>query len=214
MNGPTENNYSKFLSFHSVLGGKRLSKGYGLDKMKSVKLRIGTFGHSNRTIEDFIELLHGHKIELVTDVRRFPSSRRYPHFNQPELERSLAEHGIGCRHFPDLGGRRVPRRDSQNSLWRHEGFRGYADYLKASGAEVLHSLSSAKAEEHTYTQPARIVEGKLTYSVPQSELQLNLKNRGVNHSSKQADQKPLGLSPYWMKFNSKESFRPKSVSEK
>ena len=49
------------------------------------------------------------------------------------------------------------------------------DYLKASGAEVLHSLSSAKAEEHTYTQPARIVEGKLNYSVPQSELQLNLK---------------------------------------
>ncbi len=38
-----------------------------------------------------------------------------------------------------------------------------SDYLKADGWEVLHIMSVDKATEHPYTQPARVVEGKLTY---------------------------------------------------
>jgi uncharacterized protein (DUF488 family) len=39
-----------------------------------------------------------------------------------------------------------------------------SDYLKARGWQVLHILSRAAAQEHPYTEPARIVDGRLDYS--------------------------------------------------
>ena len=38
-----------------------------------------------------------------------------------------------------------------------------SDYLKADGWEVQHIMGLEKESEHPYTQPARIVNGKLTY---------------------------------------------------
>ena len=38
-----------------------------------------------------------------------------------------------------------------------------ADFLKASGVEVIHILDAKKTEEHPYTSAARIVDGKLSY---------------------------------------------------
>ena len=38
-----------------------------------------------------------------------------------------------------------------------------ADQLKSDGWIVMHILSLTKAEEHPYTAPAKIVNGKLTY---------------------------------------------------
>jgi uncharacterized protein (DUF488 family) len=46
-----------------------------------------------------------------------------------------------------------------------------ADALKAAGARVLHIMTDREAVEHPYTKPARIVNGKLTYT---EELQMNL----------------------------------------
>jgi len=39
-----------------------------------------------------------------------------------------------------------------------------ADYLKASGVEVLHILGANKVEPHPYTSVARIVKGELSYA--------------------------------------------------
>jgi uncharacterized protein (DUF488 family) len=89
-----------------------------------------TIGHSTRSIEEFIDLLKAHKIQLVVDVRRFPASRRYPHFNQAMLTQSLSDAGIRHHHMPALGGRRPAHRDSVNLGWRNTGFRGYADYMQ------------------------------------------------------------------------------------
>ena len=75
-------------------------------------------------------LLRSHATELVADVRRFPGSRRYPHFNQENLGSVLREHGIDYLHFPELGGRRNAKPASPNSAWRNEAFRGYADYME------------------------------------------------------------------------------------
>jgi len=91
---------------------------------------VWTIGHSNRTLDDFITLIRSHRIGLVADVRRFPGSRRYSHFNKEALRAALAEHGIGYLHSPELGGRRKPVPESQNSAWRNEAFRGYADYME------------------------------------------------------------------------------------
>lgn len=39
-----------------------------------------------------------------------------------------------------------------------------SDYLKAKGWKVLHIMSAGKAEEHPYTSPARVINGKVFYS--------------------------------------------------
>jgi uncharacterized protein (DUF488 family) len=94
---------------------------------------IFTVGHSTHTAEAFATLLQQHAIKQLADVRTIPHSRRHPHFNQDALEAFLGRKGVLYRHFPSLGGRRRPRRDSRNSAWREEGFRGYADHMETSG---------------------------------------------------------------------------------
>ena len=47
---------------------------------------IYTLGTSTRSIEDFFSLLETYKINCIADVRRFPKSRKYPHFNRDYLE--------------------------------------------------------------------------------------------------------------------------------
>lgn len=91
---------------------------------------IWTIGHSTRPIEEFIELLHGHEIQLLVDVRTIPYSRRNPQFNTDALAESLAKAGIQYRHLAALGGRRKSRSDSMNRGWRSLSFRGYADYMQ------------------------------------------------------------------------------------
>jgi uncharacterized protein (DUF488 family) len=74
--------------------------------------------------------LQAHRIEAVADVRRFPASRRHPHFSREQLEPILAAHGIDYVWLPELGGRRSPKADSVNTGWRVAAFRGYADYME------------------------------------------------------------------------------------
>jgi uncharacterized protein (DUF488 family) len=91
---------------------------------------IWTIGHSTRSIEEFIDLLHENQIEMLVDVRQFPGSRRVPQFNKPELAKALQASGIGYEHLVELGGRRPARADSHNLVWRNPSFRGYADYME------------------------------------------------------------------------------------
>src|SRR2546430_15380429 len=87
-------------------------------------------GHSTRPIEEFVELLRAHAIELLGDVRTIPYSRRNPQFNTDALAESLVKAGLEYHHLPALGGRRRSRPDSVNRGWRSTGFRGYADYMQ------------------------------------------------------------------------------------
>lgn len=98
-------------------------------------LKIWTIGHSTRSLSEFLELLDANKIEALADVRRFPGSRKYPHFNKAELDASLAEVNIEYELFEQLGGRRRTRKDSPNTVWRNESFRGYADYMETEEFE-------------------------------------------------------------------------------
>jgi uncharacterized protein (DUF488 family) len=144
-------------------------------------------------------------VQLV-DVRRYPASRRHPQFTREALSAALHAAGIAYEWLPELGGRRAPRKDSPNTAWRNEGFRGYADYmeseafqfgiarltelardrptaymcaehawqqchrglisdyLKADGWNVVHILGRGRTQPHPYTEPARIVEGRLSYA--------------------------------------------------
>ena len=86
-------------------------------------------GHSTLPADAFVALLCAAGIGMVADVRRWPASRRHPQFHAATLADTLHAAGIGYAHPPDLGGRRAPRRDPTNTLWRTAGFRGYADYM-------------------------------------------------------------------------------------
>jgi uncharacterized protein (DUF488 family) len=91
--------------------------------------RIYTIGHSTRTLSELVELLKENGVGRLVDIRRFPGSRRYPHFSREALSKSLPDAGIAYDHFEDLGGRRKPLPASRNTALVNEQFRAYADYM-------------------------------------------------------------------------------------
>lgn len=166
---------------------------------------IYTIGHSTRDLDEFLGMLESFAVRQLVDIRRFPMSRKYPHFNIDSLRAALEARGMAYAHLEDLGGRRKALPDSKNHRWRSASFRGYADYmetktfaqaaseleriasqqttaymcseavwwrchrsmvsdfLKAKGWRVLHILSLSKLEEHPYTSPASVSDGKVSY---------------------------------------------------
>ena len=91
--------------------------------------RIYTIGHSTRALLEFVRLLREHDVARLADIRRFPGSRRHPHFSGESLAQSLPRAGILYEHFADLGGRRSPLKNSPNGAWDSDQFRGYADHM-------------------------------------------------------------------------------------
>ncbi|MBS0440163.1 MAG: DUF488 domain-containing protein [Proteobacteria bacterium] len=116
--------------------------------MSSEALTIWTIGHSTRTTAEFLGMLEANAIEAIADVRRYPGSRKNPQFNPDTLRASLADTDIDYVAFPELGGRRHPRPDSRNTVWRNEAFRGYADYMQtpefSAGMDRLLELAQHK----------------------------------------------------------------------
>jgi uncharacterized protein (DUF488 family) len=101
-----------------------------------------TIGHSNRPLEELIGMLQAHGVDLLVDVRTVPKSRYNPQFNMDSLPAPLRAAGIEYLHMPGLGGLRRARKDSINTGWRNDSFRGYADYMQtpefdAALAELL-----------------------------------------------------------------------------
>jgi uncharacterized protein (DUF488 family) len=67
---------------------------------------IKTIGHSNHSIERFIDLLKNGGVELLVDVRSVPYSRRFPQFSREKLAKSLEAAGIAYAWEGDaLGGK-------------------------------------------------------------------------------------------------------------
>jgi uncharacterized protein (DUF488 family) len=97
-----------------------------------VRLTVFTIGHSTRPIDEFLAMLRAHGVRRLVDVRTVPRSGHNPQFNGDELSRALHNSRLHYRHMPALGGLRRPRRDSVNTAWRNESFRGYADYMQTS----------------------------------------------------------------------------------
>lgn len=92
-------------------------------------------------LEEFIAMLKSFNIELLADIRSFPGSRKFPHFNKENLPASLAENNIEYIHLKNLGGRRKVNPDSCNTGWRVAAFRGYADYMETeSFKKAIHEL--------------------------------------------------------------------------
>jgi 5-formyltetrahydrofolate cyclo-ligase len=97
------------------------------------KLKIYTLGTSNRTQRQFVEILKFFEISQVVDVRRWPTSKFFPHFEKQNLQKFLKENSIEYFHFENLGGFR-------------EG--GYKNYMKKKefkkGLKKLIEISKSK----------------------------------------------------------------------
>ncbi|MEM7048784.1 MAG: DUF488 domain-containing protein [Acidobacteriota bacterium] len=90
---------------------------------------LWTVGHSNRELTELLDLLKAAEIERVVDVRRFPGSRRHPHFAAQALAPALADVGLDYEHAPALGGHRRGSPESRNTAWREASLRAYADHM-------------------------------------------------------------------------------------
>ncbi|HEX6087678.1 MAG TPA: DUF488 domain-containing protein [Thermoanaerobaculia bacterium] len=110
--------------------------------------RIYTIGHSTRTLLEFVRLLREHEVARLADIRRYPGSRRHPHFAGESLAHSLPRAGILYEHFADLGGRRSPQKSSPNGAWESDQFRGYADHM---GTEAFRNAIDRLLDSETPT---------------------------------------------------------------
>jgi uncharacterized protein (DUF488 family) len=107
---------------------------------------VHTIGHSTRSFEEFLALLKAHDVECVVDVRRWPASRRFPHFHREALMNSLAAVEIEYAWRGDLGGFRKPAPDSPNTGWKVGAFRAYADFMLTNQfREILKEVEAIAA---------------------------------------------------------------------
>ena len=93
---------------------------------------VYTLGHSTLAPESFLDLVRAHGILGIADVRRFPASRRHPHFAREALGDALAAAGVAYAWLPGLGGRRHGQRDSPHVAWTNAAFRAYADHMETA----------------------------------------------------------------------------------
>ena len=92
--------------------------------------QIFTIGHGTRTLDGLVEVLKDAEVGVLVDVRRFPGSRRHPHFARDSLAETLPEVGIDYEWRGEaMGGRRNPLPETSNVAWRVKAFRGYADHM-------------------------------------------------------------------------------------
>ena len=116
-----------------------------------------TVGHGTRSTEELVKVLDDAGVEMLIDVRRFPGSRRHPHFARAALEESLPAAGIAYEWRGDtMGGRRNPAPDSPNVAWRVDAFRGYADHLASE--EFRSALAELEARAKNTHQAVMCAE--------------------------------------------------------
>ena len=99
---------------------------------------VWTIGNGNRSIETFLELLDEHGIQVLVDVRSFPTSK-IEHFERERMEKWLPEYGIEYVWLgKELGGYRRGgyRRHVRTKLFR-EGINRLLEMAKAKRACIM-----------------------------------------------------------------------------
>ncbi len=103
---------------------------------------IWTAGHSTKSLEEFLDLVRD--IDLIVDIRQYPRSRRYPHFNQEVLSQAKPYEWL-----KDLGGRRHGPGE-RHTAWRVAAFRSYAGYMETEPfKKALARLEELASQQRT-----------------------------------------------------------------
>jgi uncharacterized protein (DUF488 family) len=110
-----------------------------------------TYGHGTETAERTAALLAGAGVQSLVDIRTAPGSRRNPQFARAALEEWLPEAGIAYRWDKRLGGFRKPGPDNQDTVWREDMFRGYAEHMRSAdfGAAIDAVLAEGAVRQVT-----------------------------------------------------------------
>lgn len=91
-------------------------------------MRIFTLGTSNRRPYEFQKILNKHRIEVVMDVRRFPTSQ-YPHFKRENLKGLCESQGAEYIYLGnELGGY---RKGGYENFTRTPEFRRGVELIKS-----------------------------------------------------------------------------------
>ncbi|MBO3841933.1 MAG: DUF488 domain-containing protein [Candidatus Brockarchaeota archaeon] len=144
------------------------------------RLTVWTIGHGSLSKDFFLSLLKKHGINLLVDVRRFPTSR-LEHFRMESLEKWLPEEGVEYLWLgEELGGYRRGgyEKHMETSLFRegveklldlarggrvcimcletdpkycHRMF--IAQYLRKKGVRIFHISSVSKRVEKPKSSP-------------------------------------------------------------
>jgi uncharacterized protein (DUF488 family) len=110
-----------------------------------VSARVFTIGHGARDAQELLACLVDSAVRTVVDVRRFPTSRRHPQFDQRAVARLVEAAGISYRHAVELGGRRSGVAGEERfSCIRVAAFRSYAALMTTAAWEE--ALTTALAE--------------------------------------------------------------------
>jgi len=105
-----------------------------------------TVGHSNRSFEDFVNILLQNGIEAIADVRSSPGSKRFPWFNRSHFRARLPEMGVRYIWFRDLGGFKRSKGEDGSSPGGLEGYRAYMgqEKFRAAVQELLKLAGSLR----------------------------------------------------------------------
>ena len=108
-------------------------------------LTLFTAGYQGQNIETFLDLLLGHGVEHVIDVRQLPFSRK-PDFSKKRLSGHLAAAGIGYTHLVALGTPK-PLRDEVRRSHDYAALFTAMEAIIAAQPEALQSaLDLARAQ--------------------------------------------------------------------
>ncbi len=94
---------------------------------RPVEGSIYTIGHSNHTLEAFMDLLKCHQIEVLIDTRSSPFSRYSPQFNRDSLKLAVQQVGIKYGFY----GRQLGGRPEDEDLYDEQGFVVYSQVAKS-----------------------------------------------------------------------------------
>lgn len=108
---------------------------------------VFTVGHGTRPADALLAVLRDAGVELLVDVRRYPSSRRHPQFGRAALADAL---DIRYEWWGEaLGGRRNRSAGSRHTALREPAFAGYADHMDTadfrSAVDALLALRATPA---------------------------------------------------------------------
>ncbi len=107
-----------------------------------------TVGHGTRTFGELADVLASARVRRLIDVRRFPASRRHPHFNKEALGRELEACGVEYLwRGRELGGRRAPSAGSRHRALRNKSFQAYADHMDTALFRNALERLEAEAED-------------------------------------------------------------------
>ena len=120
-------------------------------------LKIYSIGHGNKTLDEFLSILHANKIASVADIRSYPYSKRNPQFNQQALEKEGGERLLCVGRKGKTAVMCAETLPFRCHRWL------LSDHLVSNNIQVLHIIDERKTMIHKLSRHATIRNGNVVY---------------------------------------------------